>query len=483
MQTGKQPAQIGSHFFSIHRFSHTAILLFMLAILLAAVRHGGVTHAEPGGQIVAVNAASYTSPLAPGSIAAAFGTQLAARAESAPSLPLPDNLTGTAVRLVDSQGAERRAPLFFVSPGQVNYLVPENMPAGATQIIVTNGDTVVARGEFQVAACSPAIFTALSSGRGAPVALSTYDGVSYESVVNPDMSARTVELGSVWKPNYLVLFGTGLRHATNPRIRLGGVDLTPLYVGPQNSFAGLDQINLRIPSNTRGGLTDLTISADGMTSNIVQLKLAGEAAAAANDLAIADVQRVMVQAVAKAQQLGARATVAVSDREGNVLGVFRMTSAAATTRIGYFNAQNQASKPASSLVGGPTGGLQNVDVPASFAAISKAGTAAFFSTQGNAFTTRTASFIVQEHFPAGVDFTAGGPLFGVQFSQLPCSDVKKPNLPLGLSADPGGVPLYVNGVAAGGVGIEVDGIYSADLNPMDNDTPAEEVIAVAASLG
>ncbi len=70
-------------------------------------------------------------------------------------------------------------------------------------------------------------------------------------------------------------------------------------------------------------------------------------------------------------------------------------------------------------------------MPASFAAISKAGTAAFFSTQGSAITTRTASFIIQEHFPPLVSSQPGGPLFGVQFSQLPCSDVKIPNLPLG----------------------------------------------------
>src|SRR5262245_64819850 len=60
---------------------------------------------------------------------------------------------------------------------------------------------------------------------------------------------------------------------------------------------------------------------------------------------------------------------------------------------------------------------------AMFAALSKGGTAAFFSTQGNAFTTRTAGFIIQQHFPPGIANTSSGPLFGVQFSQLPCSDV------------------------------------------------------------
>jgi uncharacterized protein GlcG (DUF336 family) len=124
------------------------------------------------------------------------------------------------------------------------------------------------------------------------------------------------------------------------------------------------------------------------------------------------------------------------------------------------------------------------------AAISKAGTAAFFSTQGNAFSTRSASFIVQEHFPPHVNPSPGGPLFGVQFSQLRCSDVSRTghpattaNLPLGLSADPGGLPLYKNGTAVGGIGIEGDGLYSLDRDPSDFDQSPEEVIAAAGTLG
>jgi uncharacterized protein GlcG (DUF336 family) len=126
------------------------------------------------------------------------------------------------------------------------------------------------------------------------------------------------------------------------------------------------------------------------------------------------------------------------------------------------------------------------------AAISKAGTGAFFGTQGNAFTTRTASLIVQEHFPPQVDPAPGGPLFGVQFSNLRCSDVDRgsgthtaalSNLPLGLSADPGGLPLYKNGVAVGGIGVEGDGIYTLDSGPPDSEPTAEEIIAAAGTLG
>lgn len=191
--------------------------------------------------------------------------------------------------------------------------------------------------------------------------------------------------------------------------------------------------------------------------------------ATAGTLTSTEVQTVTAQAVSAAAALNRPVTVAVVDREGNVLGVFKMTGAPSTTLISG---------------GGTFGkGLEGLSVPASLAAISKAGTAAFFSTTGNAFTTRTAGFIVQEHFPPRVDNQPGGPLYGVQFSSLPCSDIKKPGLPLGLSADPGSMPIYKGGVAVGGVGIEGDGIYGVDKDPTDFDQPFEEVIAVSAVRG
>jgi uncharacterized protein GlcG (DUF336 family) len=189
----------------------------------------------------------------------------------------------------------------------------------------------------------------------------------------------------------------------------------------------------------------------------------------AGNLTTAEVQTVIAQAVSAAAALNRVVTVAVTDHEGNPLGVFRMTGAATTTRISG---------------GGRVGeGLEGLDVPAQLAAVSKAGTASVFSTRGNAFTTRTASFIIQEHFPPGVAFQPSGPLFGVQFSQLPCSDIKRPALPLGLSADPGSAPLYKNGVSVGGVGVEGDGLYTLDKDPTDFDKPFEELIAVAAQRG
>lgn len=199
-------------------------------------------------------------------------------------------------------------------------------------------------------------------------------------------------------------------------------------------------------------------------------------------LTVSDVQRIIAQAAGEARARGAKATIAVVDRVGNVLAVYRMTGAGTTMRI---NAPTQL----------PT----NV-FPSEAGAIAKAITGAYLSSGGNAFSTRTASMIVQQHFPPAPS-TPGlesGPLFGVQFSQLPCSDLNTrfpgsaapidamigpKRSPLGLAADPGGFPLYKNGVVVGGVGIMADGVYGFDPNVLDFDNDLDEIIAFAALQG
>jgi len=198
-------------------------------------------------------------------------------------------------------------------------------------------------------------------------------------------------------------------------------------------------------------------------------------------LAVADVERILAQAIHEAQARGAHATIAVVDRVGNVLAVYRMAGADVGITVDSGR--------------GVTGGLEQISViPDSLAAIAKAITGAYLSSEGNAFTTRTASQIVQDHFNPQEHDQPGGPLFGVQFSQLPCSDLNTrfaggaagagpQRSPLGLSADAGGLPLYRGGALVGGIGVIADGTYSADLNIRDRDQDVDEIIALAATRG
>jgi uncharacterized protein GlcG (DUF336 family) len=204
----------------------------------------------------------------------------------------------------------------------------------------------------------------------------------------------------------------------------------------------------------------------------------GGCANASTYLTVADVQTIVSQGVAEATAQNALATIAVVDRVGNVLAVYRMGAAASHPVIigSEFDASGNAilhsglegiKLPSPGLLAGA-----NID---HLAAISKAVTGAYLSSEGNAFSTRTASQIVQEHFNPGTANAPSGPLFGVQFSQLACSDFLMPagmtaatpgpqSAPLGLAADPGGFPLYKGGTVVGGVGVIADGVYSLDKN-------------------
>ena len=203
---------------------------------------------------------------------------------------------------------------------------------------------------------------------------------------------------------------------------------------------------------------------------------------AAENLSIADVETILAQAVEEAKAQSLPSVITVTDRVGNVLAVFRMNGTSMDTAI-------RPKRPVDT-------GLQGIRVPHQLASISKALTGAYLSSGGNAFSSRTASMIVQEHFPPSAN-TIGlesGPLFGVQFSQLPCSDFSQrysvagnsigpKRAPLGLSADPGGFPLYKNGVVVGGIGVSGDDDYGFDTEITDIDASKEELIAIAGMSG
>jgi len=223
----------------------------------------------------------------------------------------------------------------------------------------------------------------------------------------------------------------------------------------------------------------------------------GAEARAQQALTAAEVSQILSQSVAEAQARGRPATIAVVDRVGNVLGVFQMETA--NNADPGFATLGVPANPALRTVKvfdnprGTNTGLNGVDfVPDTLAAIAKAITGAYLSSNGNAFSTRTAGQIVQSGFNPGERNTPSGPLYGVQFSQLPCSDLNlrlasgtagPKRSPLGLSADPGGFPLYKNGELVGGIGAIADGTYGIDTNIFDRDQDLDELIALAGTIG
>ncbi|MEM9301684.1 MAG: heme-binding protein [Pseudomonadota bacterium] len=211
----------------------------------------------------------------------------------------------------------------------------------------------------------------------------------------------------------------------------------------------------------------------------------GSCATAESKLSESQVRRIIAQAAAEASAQGAPAIISVVDRVGNVLAVYAMDGAPTALSI-----------PGRGANEGLNGLIldDGVGGPPAVASMTKAITGAFLSSEGNAFTTRTAGQIVQENFNPGEIGQPSGPLFGVQFSQLPCSDfmnrssgaavqVGPQRSPLGLAADPGGLPLYIDGVPVGGIGVETDGVYSLDEDLTNLDRSIDELVAVAGTFG
>ncbi|MBU6409524.1 MAG: heme-binding protein, partial [Verrucomicrobia bacterium] len=174
--------------------------------------------------------------------------------------------------------------------------------------------------------------------------------------------------------------------------------------------------------------------------------------------------------------LAANAVIAVTDREGWVLGVWALNAGSSTND------------------------------PLVADALAKAASAAFLSSDNNAFSSRTAGDIVQQHFPPGVANTAPGPLVGVNFSSLAFSDINKlkgpgstitygpsPGTNLvpvptpitgGLAGTPGGLPLYKNGLLVGAIGVAGDGLQPTDITPPVIANPdANEDVALAGQAG
>ncbi|MGE0127425.1 MAG: S8 family serine peptidase [Blastocatellales bacterium] len=242
---------------------------------LAAVK--AVIDNVAASEFVSVSSASFAPDqvAAPETIVAGFGANLAPGTVAAATVPLPTALAGVSVRVTDSAGAARLAGLFFISAGQINYAIPAGTARGVALIDVLRDGNVTARGALSVNSVWPGLFSVNSSGNGlgAAVALRVRpDGQQiFESVTNPiDLSAQGDRV-------FLILFGTGVRGRSDlsrVKVTLGGAPLTPLYAGPQDGFAGLDQVNVELPASLAGrGLLDLLTYVDGWAGNTIQFNI------------------------------------------------------------------------------------------------------------------------------------------------------------------------------------------------------------------
>jgi uncharacterized protein (TIGR03437 family) len=243
-----------------------------------------------------VSAASYGGSIQSGqetvardSIVAMFGKDLASVTQVADKLPLPAELGGVTIKIKDSFGAEHSAPLFFVSPTQINYLIRAEATTGYANLTVSTADGKVQTGTIRIASVTPGLFSANADGGGPPAGVLLRvkaDGSqSYEPVAEYDQTRQRFvpreidfgpDLGTASDQLFLVMFGTGIRNRSSlEKVAVNNSEgvAAALYAGPQADFVGLDQINIQLNRRMINyGTVYLVLYADGEPSNRLEIQ-------------------------------------------------------------------------------------------------------------------------------------------------------------------------------------------------------------------
>jgi uncharacterized protein (TIGR03437 family) len=229
-------------------------------------RYYGVIRADADAQ----SSGAPVDSMAPDALASLYGSNLAADIASAQSQPPPTALGGVTVTVTDSAGVARNAPLLYVSPGQINFEVPDGAAAGVATITLVGGAGQTYEGAIQ--AVAPVLFTMNGTGNG--VAAATAICVPANSQTQNSVQVfQCGATGCIATPIvltngatvYLTLYGSGIPNRSsldNVALALNGVSLLVLYAGPAPGFAGLDQVNVSLSLNLRGsGESNVTLTA------------------------------------------------------------------------------------------------------------------------------------------------------------------------------------------------------------------------------
>ncbi len=225
------------------------------------------------------NAANFQAgSLASSSIVTAFGAGLASSTVNATQVPLPTNLGGVTVTVTDSLGIARNAPLFYVSPKQINYAIPDGTAIHTATIWVTS-PLGTAKVQQPIVAVAPGLFNASGLALGHVLTYNNSAIPVVGSTIQADaqgvLSGMPVDVGTGSTAVYLILYGTGIRnHQSAVTAAVGTTTVTTAFAGAQGYYVGEDQINLLLPQSLRGaGLVNLTLDVDGQTTNAVKLLL------------------------------------------------------------------------------------------------------------------------------------------------------------------------------------------------------------------
>ena len=256
------------------------ILPYWMARYYAVISDGGA----PGSANTVQSAAAPIGAVAPDSLASFFGTNLATGTAQALDQPLPTTLGGITLSVTDATGTQRSAPLIYVSPAQINFVVPDGTVPGASTFSITNGGTTQSA-TATVRSVAPALFSMNGTGSGVAAATAIAVQAGNPQLQSPvtvfqctGSSCVSVPINvGVDRPVYVSFYGTGIRNRSslaNVTVTINGAGVPVLYAGPTPGFTGLDQVNVGLILSLRGsGESNVVLTVDGQTSNAVTINI------------------------------------------------------------------------------------------------------------------------------------------------------------------------------------------------------------------
>ena len=223
-----------------------------------------------------VNVASYTpattanGAVAPGSMVAIFGTDLAGGTGRAVVVPLQTTVLDTTVTM---NGVA--VPLFYVSKTQINAQVPYETALGTVNIQVLRGTQTTSVQNAQVTSTAPGVFTLNQQGTGPGAFLhANFQGISD---TNPATGGETILMYAtgLGATNPVVATGAAATVTVNtvatPTVTIGGLPATVSFSGLAPTFVGLYQMNVQVPVGLPAGAQQVVVRMNGFTANTTTL--------------------------------------------------------------------------------------------------------------------------------------------------------------------------------------------------------------------
>jgi uncharacterized protein (TIGR03437 family) len=209
--------------------------------------------------------------VAPGSVVSVFGANLAAGTSVGPASPLPQTLGGVTAMI-----GQQFMPLFFVSPGQINFQLPDGVALGAQTLTITPQGQPNVQVSFNVVRNAPGLFQQSINGQAFALA--------YHADGSAITAAAPAQVGET-----ITIYGTGFGPTDPARLEGFALPVSPVYnivdavtvsagsvTGPATAaFAvagsvGVDAVQFAITDPaTSGTNASVSVTINGQASNTV----------------------------------------------------------------------------------------------------------------------------------------------------------------------------------------------------------------------